>query len=262
MLKFRKVTSSKYVSSDDYEIHQLKDSSFAIVKNNHVATWGCNFQSIRAAETFLNKHDYINATSSFIPMNNEDVDLIYDMYCSSGSRSFGSKWYITSDFWIQGGLGYVPDTNLKFIQFNCSDGTCYNNADDLVEKIDSITNVFCNKLYARDINSAVLAKQNMKSQNRGLRPQDLMRVKSSNVWAIGVEVSDDNHRMGTVYVQFKGKNGGPGDAYRYYDVPLTLYRKMTSAPSFGHFVWKYLRNNFQYSKLTGDKRGKLRNAIN
>ena len=169
MIQFRKVTSSKYIGSNDYAVQQLRDGSFAIIKNNRIARWGCNFQSIEAAETFLNKHDYINATESFIPMNSEDVDLIYDMYCSKGLKSFGSKWYIKDNFWIQGGFGSVPDMNLKFIQFNCSDGSCYSNADDLVEKLDSITNVFCNKLY--DIQKhdlAILAKQAMKSGNRGL----------------------------------------------------------------------------------------------
>ena len=68
--------------------------------------------------------------------------------------------------------------------------------------------------------------------------------------------------MGDMLVQFKGPKGGAGDIYLYYDVPVMLYRRWISAPSKGHFFWKYVRNNFSYRKLTGDKKGKLPNAIN
>jgi hypothetical protein len=92
--------------------------------------------------------------------------------------------------------------------------------------------------------------------------ENLVRTKSSNVWAYGVNVKNQKKGIGDVLVQFKGTHGGPADIYMYYDVPIRLYRKLVTAPSKGHFIWKYLRNNFQYSKLTGDKRGKLKNAIN
>lgn len=92
--------------------------------------------------------------------------------------------------------------------------------------------------------------------------ENLVRTKSSNVWAYGVNVKDPKKAMGDVIVQFKGPNGGPADIYMYYDVPIRVYRKLITAPSKGHFMWKYLRNNFKYSKLTGDKRGKLKNAVN
>lgn len=90
----------------------------------------------------------------------------------------------------------------------------------------------------------------------------LVRVKSSNVWAIGINVRHQGDTTGDVLAQFKGKNGGPGDVYIYYDVPIKVYNRWVAATSIGHFFWKYIRNNFMYSKLTGDKRGKLRNAIN
>ena len=63
-------------------------------------------------------------------------------------------------------------------------------------------------------------------------------------------------------VQFKAKEGGPGDIYIYYDVPFTLFRRWQATQSKGHFFWKHIRNYFKYSKLTGDKIGKLPNAIN
>ena len=92
--------------------------------------------------------------------------------------------------------------------------------------------------------------------------KNMVRCKSSNVWSRTVNVREYGDSNGDVYVQFKNEQGGPGDIYVLYDVPVRLYRRWLTAPSVGHFYWTYLRNNFRYSKLTGDKRGKLKNAIN
>ena len=92
--------------------------------------------------------------------------------------------------------------------------------------------------------------------------KNLVRVKSSNVWSRGIEIKDRKAKEGDVYVQFKGKNGGPGDVYVYYSVPVNTWRRILSYPSAGAAVWKFLRNNFLYSKLTGNKRGVLPNAVN
>ena len=89
----------------------------------------------------------------------------------------------------------------------------------------------------------------------------MIRCRSSNVWGYAFDIQQDAD-TGTMYVQFKSDKGGAGDIYRYYDVPFKIYQKFISSPSKGHSVWKYLRNNYQYSKLTGDKRGKLKNAVN
>ena len=92
--------------------------------------------------------------------------------------------------------------------------------------------------------------------------QKLVRVKSSNVWGYTINVKNRKDKFGDVIVQFKDKNGGPGDVYIYYDVPVLTYRRWQSARSKGHYFWQYIRNYFKYSKLTGDKRGKLHNAVN
>ena len=92
--------------------------------------------------------------------------------------------------------------------------------------------------------------------------KNLVRVKSSNVWAYNMHIRDNTSRTGDVIAQFKNKEGGPGDIYIYYDVPIDMYRRWSTSPSKGHFFWQYIRNNFQYSKLTGNKKGKLRNAVN
>lgn len=92
--------------------------------------------------------------------------------------------------------------------------------------------------------------------------KSLVRVKSSNVWAYNLNVKEYGDTTGDMYIQFKGPNGGPGDIYVLYDVPVKLYRKLVAAPSKGHTYWQYFRDNFRYRKLTGDKRTKLQNGIN
>lgn len=104
--------------------------------------------------------------------------------------------------------------------------------------------------------TAILASTTSRDLMKGI-----VRVKSSNIWGYNINVKDKNN-FGDVIIQFKGENGGPGDVYLYYDVPVRVYRRWHSAPSKGHYFWRYIRNNYQYSKLTGNKRGKLRNAVN
>lgn len=91
--------------------------------------------------------------------------------------------------------------------------------------------------------------------------KDLVRVRSSNIWSYGMNIRHNGDRTGDVLVQYKDAHGGPGDIYIYYDVPVKLYRQWQSAPSKGHFMWRFIRNNFKYSKLTGDKKTKLKNGI-
>jgi hypothetical protein len=88
------------------------------------------------------------------------------------------------------------------------------------------------------------------------------KVKSSNVWSMGVDMNSIKDDFGDVYVQFRSTTGGPGDIYLYYEVPSRVYRSWIAAPSKGHFFWRYIRNRYKYAKLTGDKRGKLPNAVN
>lgn len=92
--------------------------------------------------------------------------------------------------------------------------------------------------------------------------RSIVRVKSSNVWGYNIDVRDRKSKTGDVYVQFKGRNGGPGDVYVYYDVPVTVYRRWIGAPSKGHYFHQYIRNNYLYAKLTGDKKTKLKNGVN
>ena len=87
----------------------------------------------------------------------------------------------------------------------------------------------------------------------------LSRVKSSNVWSYAFQPKDD--KSGDMLMQFKAKNGGPGDIYIYYNVPSKIWQRFVAAPSKGHYMWKFIRNVYTYAKLTGDKRTHLPNGI-
>ena len=87
----------------------------------------------------------------------------------------------------------------------------------------------------------------------------LARVKSSNVWSYAFQPKDD--KVGDMLMQFKAKNGGPGDIYIYYNVPSKIWQRLVAAPSKGHAFWALIRNVFTYAKLTGDKKTHLPNGI-
>lgn len=114
----------------------------------------------------------------------------------------------------------------------------------------------CDSSYRSEILDKITA-----ASSRDLT-RDMVRTKSSNIWSYRINVKNNRDKTGDMYIQFKGKNGGPDDIYVYYDVPIKIYKHFVSAPSKGHAFWKYIRNVYKYSKLTGDKRGKLKNAIN
>lgn len=92
--------------------------------------------------------------------------------------------------------------------------------------------------------------------------KNMVRVKSSNIWAYNINVKGNQDRVGDVYVQFKGRKGGPGDVYVYYDVPTKIYQKWHTSPSKGHFFWQYIRGKYTFAKLTGDKRTKQKGGVN
>ena len=89
--------------------------------------------------------------------------------------------------------------------------------------------------------------------------KQLSKVKSSNVWSYAFQPKDD--KVGDMLMQFKAKNGGPGDIYIYYNVPSRIWQRLVASPSKGHAFWALIRNVFTYAKLTGDKRTKLPNGI-
>ena len=116
-------------------------------------------------------------------------------------------------------------------------------------------------IHEYDILAARSSRNKRKDTSRRQIADRIVRCKSSNVWGYVFDV-DEYDGIGTLYIQFKNLRGGPGDIYRYYEVPARVYRRFISGPSRGHSFWKLIRNKYKYSKLTGDKIGKLPNAVN
>ena len=85
--------------------------------------------------------------------------------------------------------------------------------------------MFCSCSDRQSITAAISTKDITKN---------LVRVRSSNIWAYGINIKNFGDKTGDVYVQFKGQNGGPEHIYVYYDVPIKTWKKMLSAPSKGH----------------------------
>lgn len=262
---FKKVTATKYVGPCGYSLIKCKNGEFAVLKDNAITKWGTGFQTVKSAESFISQHDYIHASSQYIPLSNDDIYFIYNMYgCDpllSTPQPLNDRYSICHSWARNHRFDRFFDWNYPVIKLY-KDGRVieqFIDADTCIRELDTIVD---NDIVA----NSVLRGSNYRTIQAGKSPrvftQNLIRVKSSNVWAYGMEVKDSKNGVGDVYVQFKGKDGGGADVYRYFDVPITLWRKILSHPSKGHAVWKYLRNNFLYQKLTGDKKGKLPNAVN
>lgn len=109
----------------------------------------------------------------------------------------------------------------------------------------------------------IVGKQSIKSgiSSREIT-QNMVRVKSSNIWAYCIDIKRPTDNTGNIYVQFKGSNGGPDDVYVYFDVPVVIYRRWLGAPSKGHFFWVYIRGKYPFAKLTGNKKTKQKGGVN
>ena len=113
-------------------------------------------------------------------------------------------------------------------------------------------------IIARDRQDRHDTSRRTKTTTRDFVKQ-LARVKSSNVWSYAFQPKDS--QLGDMLMQFKAKNGGPGDIYIYYNVPVKIWQRLVAAPSKGHAFWELIRNIYTYAKLTGDKKTKLANGI-
>jgi len=113
------------------------------------------------------------------------------------------------------------------------------------------------KVFAKGFNRHDTSKRNKTTTQDFVKK--LARVKSSNVWSYAFQPKDD--KLGDMLMQFKAKNGGPGDIYIYYNVPAKIWQRLVAAPSKGHAFWELIRNVYTYAKLTGDKRTHLPNGI-
>jgi hypothetical protein len=97
---------------------------------------------------------------------------------------------------------------------------------------------------------------------------EMVKVVSSNVYAIGFDINQHSPVIGTLKVRFWQTEGAtargakvPGALYYYYNVPTDIFRRFQRAASKGKFVWDNLRirgtvsgHKFDYS-LQGIARG-------
>lgn len=256
ILKFIRISPKQYVSSSGYSL--VKGDTFHILKNYRIVKWEPlgGFQTVRAAEDFLNARDYENATEDKIGISTDDFAYVLEAY--NFKLADEDKWIAE----VEGDVLILSIDQDKLL-LNTQSGSetsvqSFDNVSDLILALDShYTDDDIYTSNAIHIINAITAAINTRDLAK-----NLVRVKSSNIWAYGMNLRDRKDKAGEVLVQFKGNKGGPGDVYIYYDVPLVVWRKWLSATSKGHYFWMYIRNTYQYSKLTGDKRGKLRNAVN
>lgn len=257
--KIRFVQASSHVFLSNSDLRLVRSSKyFHIVKANHIVKWEPlgGFHTIEAAEEFLNSRDYENATEDKIGISTDDFAYVIEAY---------DFRIVDDNQWVAEVDGYVlilsADENELILNIEKDGDTSVQTFDtvgDLILALDSFftdEDIYSSK--AITIKTTITAAINVRELSK-----NLVRVKSSNIWAYGMNLRDRKDKTGEVVVQFKGNKGGPGDVYIYYDVPLAVWRKWLSATSKGHYFWMYIRNTYMYSKLTGDKRGKLKNAIN
>ena len=153
----------------------------------------------------------------------------------------------------------------------------YKNANQIIElhpKYNPTSIIRCiEKLYDKYLNEAIFENCYLKCNDENETilaavstrelTKNMVRVRSSNLWSVGINIKNRKDKFGDMFIQFKAdKTGGPGDIYQYFDVPVNLYRKFIGTTSLGAFFWRYIRNVFKYRKLTGNRRGVLPNAIN
>lgn len=218
------------------------------------------FDSPDDAASFLSDMDWKSADVESISIDNDELWFIYDLLGIYYDEDTDSYRYHDDCIDIQASCDNPLSVNIK------SNGRLrhkvFSSLDTMFKSIESAIistgkHIFSSKkstIRSLQKVTAAINTQNLASK--------LFRVKSSNVWAYRLFMRNRKDRTGDLIVQFKNKNGGGGDVYIYYEVPFTLFRSWQATQSKGHFFWKHIRNYFKYSKLTGDKIGKLPNAIN
>lgn len=236
------------------------------------------FASLRDAQDWLNTMDWEHATVDIIsklPTDDKDEELGWALDILGLSETATPNVWETN-IATEGGVNYrIVVTRLQDDMFHID---AYKNDKKLaqssvgadtydVDRLFRTVDAFMRRNQLNYVESCVLMDTSHRSAvTAAINTKDLtkgmVRCKSSNVWAYNMNIRDSKSSTGDMLMQFKGKNGGPGDIYIYYDVPVRLYRRMHTATSKGHFFWQFIRNAFSYSKLTGNKRGVLPNAIN
>lgn len=235
-------------------------SKFQVAVDNE-PKYSAGFVNITSVENFFDNIDYWKTELKDLGFEQiSDTEWEYDndgLKINIQYDSYKEKFSIDSNYPTYGDREYLRDS-IDWSRLNIS------SIDEVIRQVFDIFDF----VDIDPIMSACICdpKADMQAVTAAISSRDLskklQRVKSSNLWSYAFDIKDAKDKFGTMLIQFKGTKGGPGDIYQYFDVPVNLWRRFISAASKGHFFWVYIRNNFQYRKLTGDKRGKLPNAIN
>lgn len=238
-----------------YKIIQHSDK-FYIQLGTVIPIWQTGFSCIECAESFAQTHDLSTATSNYIRYSPDDFEWVISFYRfePAGRNTWeASNGYMT--------FRLIPEHDIELQVFDETRhqiDTVHGMNEVLLTLDKAFPDILaCNKLLNKSAKEYIKSASNAKEL-----ASKLVRVKSSNVWAYGMNIKDKKDKTGDLLIQFKGRNGGPGDIYMYYNVPVMVWRKFITATSKGHFFWVMIRNNFTYRKLTGDKRTHLKNGVN
>lgn len=249
-------TMSIYEYNNRYFVTMLDEA------NNWTQPDWCRkgFESPQDAEEYLSEIDWMSSDMHNVGFDNDELWSIYDLIGIEYDEDTDSYRYHDDQIDIQASCDNPLSVN--FSERGRKTHRDFKSLSAMFRAVESAIvktgkSIFCQKKSS--INSLQKITAAINTQNLA---DQLFRVKSSNVWAYRLFMRSRKDKTGDLIVQFKDKNGGGGNVYIYYDVPFTLFRRWQATQSKGHFFWKHIRNYFKYSKLTGDKIGKLPNAIN
>lgn len=232
------------------EIVEFKNKYY-IRLGSVIPSWQNGFECIEAAKHFIKKHKNLSAEKA--GMSREDIQFLIDTY---GFKQNPEMLELRTGNQFITLKPYMNRVQMNVQDSRSSSAYEYESIDDLTAELDKV--IEATQVIA---SSKVQTVAFIFAASSREIAKNMVRVKSSNVWSYTLDVKSNKDNTGTLYIQYKNKNGGPGDVYCYYNVPIKLWRRFISAPSKGNFVWRFIRNTFLYSKLTGDKRTHLKNGI-
>lgn len=243
-------------------VHNQNTDRYYIQMGTTIPQWqGQGFDSLEDIQDILSIYDWNSLTN--LDIDASDLIYVMNMYglriADDVNRLACFTRKLNDDCSVQ---VYIEP---EFIRIASLDSDMHvTSIDELIIHLDELMSAneidifscaaICNPTDSKTVVQAAISSRDLS--------KNLVRVKSSNMWAYTINIKQYGDKTGDVLVQFKGKNGGPGDIYMYFDVPVNIWRRWLSAPSKGHFFWENIRNVYKYRKLTGDKRGKLKNAVN
>ena len=213
------------------------------------------FDSPEDAESFLWDHDWKSADTDTIDYDTTETGFIFNLLGMSYNPDTNKYEFVDRDSTITISGDPVNPLSVDFMHDEESESRDYCDMEEMICDVENTILSYTKSVFSKRVPvTAAINVKNLASQ--------LFRVKSSNVWAYRLFMRDRHDKTGDLIVQFKHKDGGAGDVYIYYDVPFMVFRRWQATQSKGHYFWKYIRNYYKYSKLTGDRMGKLKNAVN